>query len=87
MGKQALIIVLALSLGFGIVGLSIYHKENRAVTNYVNYYERMMARNVGNTTIQLALKQLGDSTKWRKGYKNLSAVGGTANLTLHLTAP
>src|SRR5258707_15272396 len=82
MGKQALIIVLALSLAFGIIGLSIYSKENKAVTNYLNYYERTMARNVANATIQLALRQIADSTTWRKGHSNLSMLGGSANLNV-----
>jgi len=82
MGKQALIIVVALSIGFFMIGGSMHDKENRAVTNYVNYHERLNARNVSNAVIQRAMRQLADSTTWRAGYSQVAMLGGKATLTV-----
>jgi len=85
MGKQALIIVVALSIGFFLIGGAMHDKENRTVSNYVAYYEKLGARNASNAAVQLAMRRIADSTQWRAGYRGLSMLGGTVDLTVRDT--
>lgn len=85
MGKQALIIVVALSIGFWFIGGSMHDKENRTVSNYVSYHERQNARNISGAVIQRAMRQLADSSTWRAGYSEVAMLGGKASLTVRDT--
>ena len=69
MGKLSILIVIAMAITFGIHSFTVSNLGNAAIENYASYNSSVVARNVNNSTMELALKQLADSALWRDGYK------------------
>src|ERR1035437_3250326 len=66
MGKAILIFLLGSMAIFGIINLFNNNNVKRALGTSVNLYSDTRARNIGNSTMQMILSQLADSSSWRE---------------------
>jgi hypothetical protein len=76
MGKGMLIIVASFAVIFGTISITL----NKA--NFSDRYTDVVVRNVANSGLNAAKRQIGDSPSWRTGYSALSVAGGNANVSL-----
>jgi len=84
-GKLSLLLVASLAIVFSIHSYTIERRATAVVENYVRYNSKTIAQNINNSTMQLALRKMSDSSSWRSGYNQLAMFGGRSTLTLRDT--
>jgi hypothetical protein len=82
MGNSSIFLVLGLVIMLGIFGAIMNKNSISATGNYTEYHSHIMARDANNSALQLAMRQLADSNKWRAGYSKLEIGGATVNLSV-----
>jgi len=82
MGNSSIFLVLGLVIMLGIFGAIMNKNSISATGNYTEYHSHITARNANNSALQLAMRQLSDSGKWRGGYEKLAVAGTTVNLSV-----
>ncbi|OGU57491.1 MAG: hypothetical protein A2V66_12465 [Ignavibacteria bacterium RBG_13_36_8] len=83
MAGRGLLILLLGIIAIAVVSFSsIYKNSTEAINNVSYYYLKQSAHNISQSGINLALRQLADSSEWRTGYTNLSIFGGEVNVRL-----
>ena len=82
MGRQAIILVMGLLLGFIAYSAIFNSSETDLVKNYTNAYARIQVRNITRSALEMSLSTLADNMKWRSGFDNIALFGGRATVTL-----
>ncbi|OGU57490.1 MAG: hypothetical protein A2V66_12460 [Ignavibacteria bacterium RBG_13_36_8] len=83
MAGRGLLILLLGIIAIAVVSFrSIYENSREAINNVSYYYLKQSAHNISQSGVNLALRQLADSSDWRVGYSNLSMFSGQLNVRL-----
>jgi hypothetical protein len=82
MGKAALIMVMGFSTALLMIGSNISKISNRAMDNYIHYYNSSMAHNVAAAGTNMAARALWENFAWQAGFANKKFAGGTFNTTV-----
>jgi hypothetical protein len=89
MGKAILIFLLGSMAIFDVINLTNNQKIKSALNTSVSYYSDAQARNIGNSTMQMILSQLADSSSWRVSNSSpisLNLLNGSAKYYIKDTA-
>ncbi|MFH1008460.1 MAG: hypothetical protein V1800_13320 [Candidatus Latescibacterota bacterium] len=81
MGKSSLMMVLGFMVVFGSIQRTLYRKSLDATDNFVAHYERVAARNVANSAMRLALRELTTDSHW-SGCSDDPLFGGTYSVAI-----
>ena len=82
MGKSSLIMVLGFMVVFGSIRYRLYQKSLDATDNYIDDYERVAARNLANSAVNIALYELSSDKSWRAGLIDVSFSDGSFSATV-----
>lgn len=85
-GKATLFVVAGFSLIFLVVIQNYGRITNRAVDNYVNYYEETVAHNIAVSGANMAASNVYFNPTWSAGYSNIPYQDGTLNVTVNYNA-
>ena len=81
-GKASLILVLAFSALFGILGTQMLSTSNEATDAYVDYYYKTKAHDLAVSGANIASSETYFNAFWKQGYSNLNIEGGTVNIAV-----
>ncbi|MBZ0199181.1 MAG: hypothetical protein K8H86_04885 [Ignavibacteriaceae bacterium] len=81
MGRMLLIIVMGAGIIFSVVSLNINSSNTSMVSNAVQQYDVVMAKNYASSGIEFALKNLSDDTTW-SGVNSKSLSNGSFKITV-----
>ncbi len=87
MGRTSLIMVMGFNIIFAAMGFTISNVADWAYKNYVGYYERTVARQIGGSAANIAASDLTFTPNWRVGssnastYTNIPLMGGRYTIT------
>ncbi len=76
-GKSSLIMIIGYLVLFGIISGSLNQYGTDSVKNSASHYERIMAKNLVDSGINLSLRKLSQNHNWRDGFNNYPFAGGT----------
>ncbi len=79
-GKASLLLVLAFSALFGIMGTQILRTANEATDSYVNYYKKTKAHDLAVSGANMAVNEIFINKSWTTGYNNLAVDYGLINV-------
>ncbi len=82
MEKLMIIVIFGVIIAFSTFSVSMNDKTSDAFDNAVTQFERVTARNIVNSVLEMGMRQLKDSLTWRVGYTDLQFDGGTATFTV-----
>jgi len=81
MGNQALILMVGTLAIVALFVGTLMQTGNDQGRNAISAYSENQAREVNNGAIELALRTLADSSKYRKPFNNLQLLGGKSTVT------
>ena len=76
-GKSSLIMIIGYLVLFGIISGSLNQYGTDSVKNSTSHYEKIMAKNLVDSGINLSLRKLSQNHNWRDGFNNYPFAGGT----------
>ncbi|MCF7802908.1 MAG: hypothetical protein K9N46_07500 [Candidatus Marinimicrobia bacterium] len=82
MGRALLLIVLGLMVASAIAQMSFQDRQQMLLDRSATYARDAETRNLANSGLEIALKELADDNSWRTGISNLSIGNGTVNVTV-----
>jgi hypothetical protein len=77
MGRTSLLMVLGFNIIFAIVGYTISNVASWAYQNYVDYYNRSVAREIAGSAANMGATNITITPNWRVGYPKTNFNGGT----------
>lgn len=80
MGNQALILMVGTLAIVALFVGTLMQTGNDQGRNAISAYSENQAREVNNGAIELALRTLADSSKYRAPFNNLALLGGTSTV-------
>lgn len=81
-GKASLILVLAFSILFGIMGTNMIRTSNEATDSYINYYTKTKAHDLAVSGANMAANAIFINKFWMTGYNNLNIDYGFLNVSV-----
>lgn len=81
MGNQAIILALGVLLLVGIFTTTLLQRQNDLAENSGAAYAEQTAKENNDAAMELALRTLADSSRWRSSLSNLAIGGGTSTVT------
>lgn len=81
MGNQAMIILMGMMVVVALFVTGLMKSGNEMTENAVMSYADRKARDVNNAAVEMALRTLSDSSKWRSSLSNIDVLGGKATIT------
>ena len=81
-GKATLFVVAGFSLIFLVVVQNFGRITNRAVDNYVGYYEQTVAHSIAVSGANMAASEVYFDPNWTTGYNNIPYQDGVLNVTV-----
>ena len=81
-GKASLILVLAFSVLFGMLGTQMLKSSNDATDSYVNYYIQTKAHSIASSAANIAANKLFKNKDWSAGYSNLEVDDGKVDVII-----
>jgi len=84
-GKASLLLVLAFSALFGIMGTQILRTANEATDSYVHYYKKTKAHDLAVSGANMAVNEIFINKSWTTGYNNLAMDYGIINVWVDLS--
>lgn len=82
MGRTSLIMVVSFNLVFATIGFNLSKVAVDAYDNYIDYYNRTVARHIATSAANMAATQITFNPNWRTGYPNTNFGGGTYNASV-----
>lgn len=82
MGRTSLIMVVSFNLVFATIGFNLSKVAVDAYDNYIDYYNRTVARHIASSAANMAATQITFNPNWRTGYPNTNFGGGTYNASV-----
>lgn len=82
MGRSSLIMVLGFNILFATMGFNISNVASDAYENYINYYNRSVARHIASSAANIAASQITFTPNWRTGYSDVPFEGGKFSVTI-----
>ena len=70
-GKAALLLVLAFSALFGIMGTQMLRTSNQATDSYVHYYKKTKAHDLAVSGANMAVNEIFMNKSWKAGYSTI----------------
>jgi len=67
MGRMLILLVLGLTIVFGVIHLGVMNRIETASGRTIEYHERMQGRNIANSLLQRAVNEVEDDLSWRDG--------------------
>lgn len=86
-GKASILLVVAFTLIFLVIGRNISNMSTRAVDNVYNYYNISKAHSIALAGANIAASKVFFDNTWRAGYSNVNYNGGVYNVTVTLIDP
>jgi hypothetical protein len=81
-GKTSLILVLAFSILFGIMGANMIRTSNEATDSYIEYYSKTKAHDLAVSGANMAANAIFINKYWMAGYNNLNIDYGLLNVSV-----
>ena len=81
-GRVSLLLVLAFSALFGLIGAQMLRTTNEATDAYVDYFKKTKAHDLAVSGANIACNEIYLNTFWKNGYSNLSIDGGNVNVSV-----
>ena len=81
-GKVSLLLVLAFSALFGIMGTQMLRTSNEATDAYVDYYKKTKAHDLAVSGANMAANEIFINKLWMAGYNNLNIDYGSINVSV-----
>ena len=81
-GRAIILVVAGIIIVSSIILYRIEAASSNIVANSAGYYKKQTARNIAQSGVNLALRQLENYRKWRTGFSSLSMLTGKASVTL-----
>jgi len=81
-GKVSLLLVLAFSALFGIMGTQMLRTSNEATDAYVDYYNKTKAHDLAVSGANMAANEIFINKSWMIGYKDLPVDHGVINVSV-----
>lgn len=81
-GKASLILVLAFSVLFGMLGTQMLKSSNDATDSYVNYYIQTKAHSIASSAANIAANKLFKNKDWTTGYSDLKVDDGKTDVII-----
>ncbi len=75
-GRALIIVVGGIIIIASVILYNISASGTRIAENFYTYYSRQSVENIAQSAVNLGLRKLSDSSAWRAGYSNVSALGG-----------
>jgi hypothetical protein len=85
LGRASILAVLAMFVLSAMILRTISRSTTAQSDNLIRYNQRITGRNVAQTGVNLALRNLASNSLWRAGYSSLSVAGGTVSVSLRDT--
>jgi len=83
-GKASLLVVAGFSLIFLVFSKNFGSVSNRAVDNYVDYFDETIAHNIAISGANIAANQIFIDPNWLVGYSNIPFQGGELNVEVNI---
>ncbi|HTK80765.1 MAG TPA: hypothetical protein VL633_00585 [Bacteroidota bacterium] len=81
-GRALIIVVAGIIITTSIIFHNITISSNRIAGNFNNYLLRQSARNIAQSGVNMALRQLETDRTWRTGYTSLATMAGKVSVRL-----
>jgi hypothetical protein len=81
-GRAIILLVVGIIMVSGTILYRIEAASSAIVANSAGYQKMQTARNVAQSGVNLALRQLETNSAWRTGFSSLKMLSGTADVTL-----
>jgi hypothetical protein len=85
-GRAIILLVVGIIMISGTILYRIEAASSAIVANSAGYAKKQNARNIAQSGVNLALRQLETNSAWRTGFSSLSMLSGTATVTLFDTS-
>src|ERR1041385_4175624 len=85
-GRAIILLVVGIIMISGTILYRIVAASSAIVANSAGYAKKQNARNIAQSGVNLALRQLETNSAWRTGFSSLSMLSGTATVTLFDTS-
>src|ERR1051325_7001617 len=85
-GRAIILLVVGLIMMSDTILYRIEAASSAIVANSAGYAKKQNARNIAQSGVNLALRQLETNSAWRTGFSSLSMLSGTATVTLFDTS-
>lgn len=86
-GKASLLVVAGFSLLFLVISKNFGNVSNRAVDNFVNYYDETLAHNIAVSGANIAANQIYLDPNWITGFSNIPYQDGTLDISVNVLDP
>jgi hypothetical protein len=81
-GRASLILVLAFSILFGLMGSQMLRTSNEATDSYINYYIKTKSHDIATSAANISANNLFKDKSWSAGYTDLQIDDGSADVTV-----
>ena len=81
-GRASLILVLAFSILFGLLGSQMLRTSNEATDSYINYYIKTKSHAIATSVANISANKLFKNKSWSAGYNDLQIDDGLADVTV-----
>ncbi|MBM2840126.1 MAG: hypothetical protein HW412_654 [Bacteroidetes bacterium] len=81
MGNQVIILFAGVLVLVGVYTIGLNNSSKALSDNANKAYAEQTAREINNAAVEVGLRTLADSLKWRSSINNLQLSGGSSNLT------
>jgi hypothetical protein len=81
MGNQAMIIIAGTLVLVLLYVTGMMQTSNDLARNSTSAFAQTVAKQINTSAMEMAMRQLADSIKWRSSFSNLALLGGTATVT------
>jgi len=85
-GRAIIFIVTGIIIISGVILYRIEAASTNIVTNSVGYYKRQTARDIAQSGVNMAIRQLGSDSSWRTTNWSITMLGGSAKIRVFDTA-
>lgn len=82
MGRSSIIMVIGFNVVFAAIGFNLSKTATDAYDNYVDYYNRTVARHIATSAANMAATQVTFNPNWRTGYPATNFGGGSYTATV-----
>jgi hypothetical protein len=83
-GKASILVIAGFSLIFLVIAQNFGSVSNRAVDNYVNYYNETISHNIAVSGANIAANEIYLDPTWNDGYQNLVYQGGILDIDVNV---
>src|SRR5258705_12714336 len=85
-GRAIILLVVGIIVISGTILYRIEAASSAIVANSAGYAKKQSARNIAQSGVNLALRQLETNSAWRTGFTSLKMLSGTATVTIFDTS-